>query len=357
MEASYNIFINKILTTAAKRQASNIHLTVGAYPALRIDDQLVELKDEPIVSDELVKKLADDWLNSDQKKALEKAREITLVKELGKKFRVKINFFFQKNFLSAALRLIPQQIPALINLGLAKSVYGLTEKKSGLIIVAGPYGSGRTTTVAALIEEINKNRKVNILTVEKPIEYIFTSKVGLVEQREVGRDVNSFTDALAYAGQADVDVVSVGLASETEVIPLVLDFANSGRLALLTMDTISATQTIEEILASFPPADKQRAQLLLAEGLLAVIVQRLVPKAGGGLALAAEILIATEAVSSLIREGRVKQLTTVLQSSRAEGMLSLDQSLAELVKSGEVLIDQAIEYANDPENFRARAKT
>lgn len=357
MEASLNIFINNILTTAAKRKASNIHLTVGAYPALRIDEELVELKDEQIITNDLVKKLADNWLTAEQKKDLDKEKEIIIVKEVGKKFRLKINFFFQKSFLSASLRLIPSRIPPLINLGLPKSVYSLTDKKSGLIIIAGPYGSGRTTTQASMIEEINKSRKENIITIENPIEYLFVNQKSLIEQREVGRDVNSFTDALEYAQQADVDVITVGVTSELNVIPLVLEFANSGRLALLSMNTTSVIQTVEEILASFPADEKQRAQLLLSDSLLAIISQRLVPSAGGGLVLASEVLIATEAVRSLITEGRIKQIKTILQSSRAEGMLSLDQSLAELVKSGEVLIDQAIEYATDPENFRAMAKS
>ncbi len=357
MEATLNIIINNILTAAAKRKASTVHLTVGAYPALRIDEELVELKDEQIVTNDFVKKLANDWLNNDQKKQLEHEKEIIFVKEVAERFRIKVNFFFQKSFLSASLRLIPAQIPPLINLGLPKSVYSLMDKKAGLIIVAGPYGSGRTTTIAAMVEEINKSRKENIITIEKPIEYLFTNQSSLIEQREVGQDTNSFTDALQYAQQADIDVIAIGVNSEAGVIPLVLEFANSGRLAIMAMDTNSAIQSTEEILASFPPADKSRAQLLLAESLLAIIVQRLVPRAGGGLVLAAEVLIATEAVQSLIQEGRIKQINTILQSSRAEGMLSLDQSLAELVKSGEVLIDQAIEHTTDPENFRAMAKS
>ncbi|MFA6410905.1 MAG: PilT/PilU family type 4a pilus ATPase [Candidatus Buchananbacteria bacterium] len=356
MEAAFNIIINKILTAGAKQRASNVHLTVGAYPTLRIDEELVELKDEQIITNDFVTKLAQDWLDEFQQKKLLEKKEIIFIKEVAKQFRVKVNFFFQKGFLSASLRLIPAQVPPIINLGLPKSVYGLTDKKAGLIIVTGPYGSGRTTTVASIIEEINKSRKENIITVEEPIEYLFVNKESLIEQREVGRDVNSFTDALRYCQQADIDVVAIGVTGEKETIPLVLEFANSGRLAILTMETTSAIQTIEEIFSSFSAEQQQRAPLLLSESLLAIITQRVVPKVGGGQVLAAEVLIANEAVRSLIREGRIKQINTILQSSRAEGMLSLDQSLAELVRSGEVLIDQAIEYANDPQNFRAMAK-
>lgn len=223
--------------------------------------------------------------------------------------------------------------------------------------MAGPYGSGRTTTVASMIEEINGSRKENIITIEKPIEYLLANKKSLIEQQEVGPDTNSFADALKYTQQADVDVVAVGATPEPEVIPLVLEFSNAGRLALLIMDTTSVIQTIEEIFATFPLPERQRAQLLLSESLLAIIVQRLVPKVGGGLILAAEVLIANEPVRSLIAEGRIKQITTILQTSREEGMVSLDQSLTELVKSGEVLIDKAIEFATDPQSFRAMVKS
>ena len=352
MDSSVNVLINKILTAAAKRKASHLHLVVSAYPVLRIDDQLVELKDEALVTNDFLDKLADGWLNEEQKKILKNKKEIILVKEIDKKFRVKINFFFQKNFLSLTTSLIPAQIPPLNNLGLPKSVLNLTEKKSGLIIVGGPYGSGRSTTVAAMIEEINKNQKVNIVTIERPIEYIFSNQHSLIEQREVGVDVNSFKAALLSVLKTDVDVVVVGENMEKEILPLVLEVAASGRLVILTITTMSVTQTIEEILAEFQVAEKNRALTLLADSLLAVVVQRLIPKTGGGLATAAEVLLATEAVSALLREGKIKQLMTVLQSSRAEGMISLDQALAELVKSGAVLPDVAAKYAIEPENFK-----
>ncbi|OGY42863.1 MAG: hypothetical protein A2729_03035 [Candidatus Buchananbacteria bacterium RIFCSPHIGHO2_01_FULL_39_14] len=354
MDSSINVIINNILTTAAKRKASYIHLTVGAYPALRIDDQLVELKDEAVVINDLIKKLADGWLEEDQKKELTQNKEMILVKEIDKKFRLKIHFFFQKGNLSAIIHLISSQIPPLANLGLPKSITGLVEKKSGLIIIAGSYGSGKTTTVSALIEEINKNRKVNIVTIEKPTEYIFTNQQSIVEQRQVGTDVVSFKAALDSVQKTDIDVVCVSENNEADVIPLVLEVAVSGRLVILTMTTLSAVQTLEEILASFKSQEKNRALTLVADSLLAVIVQRLVPKVGGGLILAAEILFGTEAVQSLIREGKVKQITTVLQSSRAEGMISLDQSLAELVKNGVVQAEEAEKYALDPEIFHPR---
>lgn len=356
MEASLSIIVNKILTTAAKRKASIIHFSVGAYPVLRIDDSLVELKDEKIVTKDFVTQLASGWLDEDQKKELTQEKKITFIKTIEKKFRIKISFFFQKKSLSATLRLIPTIIPPLINLGLPKSVYDLVNRKSGLIIICGPYGSGKTTTIASILNEINKSRKENIITIEKPIEYIFTNSKSLVEQREVGVDTNSFKDSLEYFSHSDVDVASIDAIQDESIVPDVLEFANSGRLALMTMDTMSVVQTLEKILSLFPKEERTRALTLLAESLLAVVCQRLVPKRGGGLAAAAEVLISTEAVRSLIISDRLKQLDTIMQSSREEGMLSLDQSLAELVKSSEVTIDQAMEYAHDRNVFRTIAQ-
>lgn len=357
MDTALNVTISKILTTAAKRKASNIHLTVGAYPVLRINEELVELKEEKIITQDFMEEFVAAILNEEQKKELATDKEVIFVQQFADKFRFKINIFYQKDFLSASLKLIPNQTPLLVNLGLPKAVYSLSDKKSGLIIVTGPYGSGRTTTVASMIEEINKSRQENIVTIEKPIEYLFINQKSLVEQREVGRDVNSFVDALQSLQEADVDVIAVSVTQESGVIPLVLEFANSGRLAIFQMNTISVVQTIEEILAKFQTEERQRAQLLLMGGLLAIICQRLVPRIGGGLVLATEVLIVNDAVRSLIREGRIKQITTILQSSRAEGMSTLDQSLADLVKAGEVLIDRAIDYATDPAALRAIAKT
>ena len=356
MQAALNVTISRILTTAAKRKASVIHLTVGAYPSLRIDEELVEIEDSQIITEDFMSKFAAAILDEEQKKVLENNREVTFIEEFADRFRFRVNIFYQKGFLSASLKLIPKQIPLLVNLGLPKSVYGLTDKTSGLIVVSGPYGSGRTTTVASILEEINKSRRENIITIEKPIEYLFVNQKCLIEQREVGRDVNNFVQAIQYFKEADVDVIAVGANEETEAIPLILDLASSGRLVIFQMDTISVVQTLEEILASFESKEQDRARLVLSEGLLAVICQRLVPRIGGGLSLAAEVLIVNDAVRSLIKEGRTKQIITILQSSRAEGMSTLDQSLAELIKSGEVLIDKAVNYAVNPSNLRSMAK-
>ena len=344
MASSVTILLNKILTEAAKRHASTIHLTVGAYSALRVDEELVELPAEELIDRPLMEKMVETLLDDVQRQQFEQQRSISVVQTVADKFRLRVNFFYQKGSIAAELRLIPSQPPPLINLGLPRAVYNLTERRSGLLIVSGPYGSGRTTTVASMIDEINKNRKETIITIEQPIEYLHVNKSSLIEQREVGKDANSFTDALRNCLESDVNLVSLSSATEPGVIEPLLQFAASGRLGIVQMEGISSVQVIETVLASFGAAERSRGQLLLSQALLAVIVQRLVPRIGGGQVLAAEVLIANEALRSLIREGRTSQIPTIVQSSRAEGMLTLDQSLASLVKSGEVLLDQAVGY-------------
>lgn len=352
MEVSLNLILNKLLAEAAKRRASHLHLAVGTYPMLRIDDSLIELSQEKIITSSFMSQLSDDWLSEENKKELVEKKELIFVKEVDKNFRVRANFFFQKGFISAYLHLIPSQVPNLVNLGLPKAVYGLSDLGSGLIIVTGPYGSGRTTTVASMLEEINKTRKENIMTIEQPIEYLLVNKESIVEQREVGRDVVSFTDALKYAKRTDVNVIMVDTNSEPEINPLILEFASSGRLAFLIMDTVSVVTTLEEVISSFEIEDRERARNLLSDCLKAIICQRLVPRVGGGLILASEILVNNDAVKNIIRDGKINQIFSVLQSSRSEGMSTMDQSLADLVKSGDVLVDKAIEYADEQENFR-----
>lgn len=348
--------ISDILTVAAKRKASYVHLTLGAYPILRIDDELLELRDEQAISQEFMEMFVSKLLTDEQRQALAADKELTCLKDLDGKLRFKVTIFYQKNSLSATLKLIPTRIPPLSSLGLPPVLTELVKKKSGLIVVAGPYGSGRTTTAAAMLEEINKNRQETIVTVEQPIEYIFSNERGLVEQREIGRDVNSFAEALRHLEEADIDVLMVDVTHESGVVPAVIAFASAGRLAFLQMDTMTAIQTIEELLAAFGHDERERGQQLLAKTLTAIICQRLVPRIGGGVVPATEILIANDASRTLIKEGRISQLVTILQSSKDEGMSTIDQSLGDLVRANIVLIDRAIEYATDPANLRSAVK-
>lgn len=353
MEVSLSLTINKILTEAAKRRAIHIHLAVGTYPVLRVDDSLVELNEEKIITANFMNQLAAAWLDEEELKTLDEKKGLVFVKEIEKNFRVRVNFFFQKGVISGILHIIPGNITSLAGLGFSSFINNLVKRDSGLILVCGPYGSGRTSTVVSMIEEINKTEDKTITTIEKPIEYLINNQKSLIEQREVGRDVVSFTEALRYAMHSDANILFVDSNQETESIPLILDFANSGRLIFSIMDCTSVTSTIEAIISAFPTDEKNKGRNLLANSLISIICLRLVPRVGGGLVLANEVLIANDAVRSIIKDGKLSQLKTVLQSSRVEGMTSLDQSLAELVKSGDILVDKAIEYVEDANNFRS----
>lgn len=345
------IEINRILTAVAEYNASDLHLSVGNVPTVRVDGELVALRDEQVITPDFMKKLSMFLLNDQQRNVLEKEKEIVFSYNFQNRIRFKVDIFYQEGYLSASLRLIPSVIKTLKELGLPPAVEKFHQLKKGLVIVCGPFGSGRTFTVTALIDEINNTRKEHILTVEKPIEFIFNDNQSIVEQREVGRDTNSFEQALKSAFRGDIDVILVGEMKTKEVIKGALDLAEGGRLVYAAMETDSSIKTIERIINSFESEAKNQVRVQLAEVLEGIVVQRLVPRVGGGRILVTEVLIPNPAVRSIIREGNIYQINNVLQTSREEGMISLDRSLAELVKTGEILIDYALQYAVDKNNL------
>lgn len=352
METALSLETAKILTSAAKKKASIIHLVVGNAPILRLDSGLVELADQKIVTREYVEEFVLSLLTDDQKEVLKKERALSLVYFFENKIRFKLNAFYQKNTLTASLKLIPLKVPTIAELDLPTVAKKWAELERGLVIIGGTFNSGRSTTVAALIEEINRTKSKNIVTIEKPIEYLFFNNRSIIEQREVGRDALSFTDALNYSRQEDVEVIVVGENNEPDAIFLALEMANAGKLVFLLIDTITTIQTIKKILAFVKPAQRELAKSYLVHSLAAIMCQRLLPKIGGGLVLAAEILVGSPSVLSLIRDDKSDQISSLLQASREEGMVSLDQSLAELVESGQVALEVALEEVIDKNNFR-----
>lgn len=352
METSLSLIIARIITTAAKRRASDIHLSLGNKPVIRIDDKIVELESESVIMRDFLKSFISGILDDFQKKTLENEKNISFVYLFQDKIRLRVNIFYQKGSPAISMKLIPLQIPSPEDLGLSKVVQNFIEAEYGLVIVSGPYGSGRTTTAVSLIEEINKRKNKNIITIERPIEYIFTNNKSNIEQREVGSDTLSFVDALKYSRQEDADVLLVGDNDEEGVEQPILEFASGGRLVFYIMEALSAIEAIEKFLGKFEEADETRIRSLFARSLQGVYVQRLVPRIGGGKILAEEILIATQAVKTVIEGGKIQQLENILQTSQAEGMVSLDQSLAKIVRSGDVSLDEAQEYAIDKQNFR-----
>jgi len=355
MDTTLTLIVTRIISTAAKRRASDIHFSIGSKPILRIDDQLQEMSEEDIMTEEFLRKFIDNTIDDYHKKVLEDEKEVSFVYIFEDKVRIRMNVFYQKGTLAVSLKLISLRVPSMSDIGLPRITEKFTEAQHGLVIVSGPYGSGKTTSAATMVEEINKKRSENIITKEKPVEYLFFNDKSIVEQREVGRDAKSFQDALKYCFKEDVDVLMIGETDE-KIIPLVLDMAASGRLVFLVMGFLSSVEVIEEILSQYGGDKQKHGREMLAKSLLGVMVQRLLPRVGGGKVLAFEALYNNEAVSSLILDGKIQQIETVIQNSQAEGMTSLDQSLAQLVKSAEVSQKTAYDEAYDKQNFKTMIK-
>ncbi|MDO8559777.1 MAG: ATPase, T2SS/T4P/T4SS family [bacterium] len=352
MNTAVHLEVGKILATAAKRQASDIHLLAGSLPVLRLDTGLIEVTDASVLTKDFLEALRDELLDPMQRETLEQHRSVRFIYLYEGKLRVRITAFYQKGGLAFTWRLISTTVPNLDQLGLPAFIGQLVDRKRGLIVACGPYNSGRSTTAAAMVEQINQRRSENILTVEQPIEYLITNAKSIVVQREVGRDVPTFRQALEECGQEDVTVVLVGETDEPGVLRAAVELAAFGRLVYVTMNAVTAVQAIERLVSTFPQDVRGQAQEQLAESLGAVICQRLLPRMDGGRVAAMEILTLTSATHSLLREGRFPQLQSVLQTSQQEGMVSLDQSLAALVKAGIVAQPQALAEAVDPEHLK-----
>ncbi|PJE58471.1 MAG: type IV pili twitching motility protein PilT, partial [Candidatus Portnoybacteria bacterium CG10_big_fil_rev_8_21_14_0_10_36_7] len=258
MSVGQELTIKNILTEAVKRGASDLHFSVGNNPILRIDDNLLSLDDQPVVTQEFMQELVDFLLVADQKKKLTTNREIVLAYNFDDNLRFKINIFYQRGVLSVSLRYIPFQVPTLQSLKLNPILTDLVKTKNGLIIVSGPFGSGRSTTIASLIEEINQTRKEYIITIEDPIEYIFTNHKSIIEQREVGLDTNSYEEALKYFEEEDGDILFLEEINKPEIIPAVLEIARGSSLVFSTISADSTSNTVARILDMFPDFDQER---------------------------------------------------------------------------------------------------
>jgi twitching motility protein PilT len=339
--------IAHLLSTVAERKASDLHLTVGNPPILRIDGKLNTLAEEAIVTPDFLEDVVKTMLSPDQRRALEERRELTVAYQFENRARFKANVYHQKGFLAVSLRLIPATIPSIAELGLPAIVETFAELERGLVIVTGPFGSGRTTTIAALIQSINQKRSEHIVTIERPIEYLFLNNQSVIEQREVGVDTVSIEQALTTASHEDVDVVMVSELEDADAIRAALTAVESGRLLLTTMTTESAVKTIEKLLLSFNTTELPQVRKQLAENLRGIVSQRLLPRVGGGRIVVAEVLIPNEPIRSVLRDGVLYQLQNILHTSREEGMVSLDRALAELVKAGVVLLDDAMQFTSD----------
>lgn len=343
--------IKGLLSTVIEKEASDLHITVGKPPTLRIDDKLQPIKGEEILTADMVKKLVDQLLTEKQKAKLEIEREIDLSYSFNNKGRFRVNVYFQEGCLAVALRLIPAKIKTLKELGLPENLANFCQAKQGFLLVVGPAGHGKTTTCAALVDIINHSRFDHIITIEDPIEYVFTPDKCLIDQREVGDDTKSFPRALRSCLRQDPDVIFVGELRDYETIATAMTLAETGHLVVSTLHTNTASQTVDRLIDVFPSHQQQQIRSQLASALLGIISQRLVPRKKGGRAAAIEVLKIMPAVQNLIREGKIYQLDNVIRTNQAEGMMPLDMSLAKLVDDSEISYEDAYAYSIDKKNF------
>ena len=336
-----------------KAQASDLHLSVGHPPVLRIAGRLVPLVKEQKLSAEDIKKLAVALMSEEQFLRLEKEREIDFSYNMEDKGRFRINIFFQSGSLSCVFRLIANKIQTIEELNLPPILHRFTEAHQGFVIIAGPSSHGKSTTLAALIDEINHTRFDHVITIEDPIEYIFEDDKSIIDQREVNQDTKSFTRALRATFRQDPDVIMVGEMRDAETMATAITAAETGHLVFATLHTNSAAQTIHRIVDSFDPEQQGQIRAQLSGSLLGVVSQRLIPRNKGGLIPACEIMLASPAVGNLIRENKVHELPLVIETSGEMGMISLNRALANLVKIQEITLENAFAYSLNVAELRS----
>jgi twitching motility protein PilT len=339
--------IEVLLEEVIKKKASDLHIQVGLPPMLRVDGSLVAVPSTDILNEEAVEALVFAILDEDQKQILLKDKEFDFSFAFGDLGRFRVNAFHERGNLAAALRLIPNEILTTEQLGMPEVVKKFADYPRGLVLVTGPTGSGKSTTLAALVDKINTEKAAHIVTIEDPIEFTHKSKKSVIVQREVHYDTYSFSAALRSSLRQDPDVVLIGEMRDLETIAAAITIAETGHLVFATLHTNSAAQSIDRMIDVFPPHQQPQIRAQLSNILMGICSQRLIPSIGGGRTVAAEILIATPAVRNIIREGKSHQLEAVIQTGAEFGMQSMDKTLVTLIHNGTITYDEARNYAVD----------
>jgi twitching motility protein PilT len=342
----------KALETVVTEGASDLHVSIGAPPMIRIDGGLRPIEGMPAWDRERVAAALYSLLNDEQRAQFDDVLELDFAFTLSEESRFRVNFYLQRGAIGGAFRLIPTEIKPLTALGVPDVVGEFAKLPRGLVLVTGPTGSGKSTTLAALIDLVNTTRSDHIVTVEDPIEFMHPNKKSLVNQREVGADTQSFNNALKHVLRQDPDVILIGELRDLETISVALTAAETGHLVFATLHTQDASQTIDRVIDVFPPHQQGQVRTQLAATLQGVVCQTLVKKPAGGRAVATEVLVTTPAIANLIREGKTYQIRSALQAGRAQGMHTMDQHLADLVNSGTVAYGAALEKVHDQEDFK-----
>jgi twitching motility protein PilT len=344
--------IDELLTTTVEREASDLHISAGSPPVIRVNGHLERLPDLPNMEPDDIRTLIYRILSTEQQKQLETKRQFDFSYSIPGLARFRVNAYFQRTSVGAAFRQIPARIKTLEELGMPERLYELADKPRGLVLVTGPTGSGKSTTLASLIDRINGTRHDHILTIEDPIEFLHHHRSCIVNQREIGEDATSFSEGLRAALRQDPDVILVGEMRDLETISTALTAAETGHLVFATLHTQSAPQTIDRVIDAFPAAQQGQVRVQLAATLQGVVTQNLVPTADGLSRTAAlEILMPDDAVRNLIRQAKIEQIYSVMQTSSSRGMLTMEQSLADLALRSVITPDVAYSRSTRPDQL------
>ena len=346
--------IDEILSTAKDAGASDVHFTVGIPPKMRVNGDLITM-DYPVLMPGDTLDMAIGIMTELQREKFEDKGEFDFSFSIPRLGRYRVNAYMQRGSVAMAFRLVGTVVPSPEQLGVPESVVDLYQRKRGLVLVTGPTGSGKSTTLAAIIDKVNCNRDAHVITLEDPIEYLHHHKMAMVNQREVGLDTESYANALRAALREDPDVILVGEMRDFETISVAITAAETGHLVLSTLHTIGAASTVDRIIDVFPPHQQQQIRVQLANVLEAVISQQLLPTSDGKSRVAAfEVMHANHAVRNLIREGKSHQLTSVMQTNRKLGMITMDEDISKLFFAGRIDRDIAVQFAQDPDNMESK---
>ena len=348
----YKQKLNDLLLMCAKQDASDLHIAVGRHPTLRIDGALVPLTKESIFTPQDAEGIVLALLTDSQKGELALKKQVDFSYSYEDKARFRVNAYYQRGYMAAALRLIPAQIRTIEELKLPPILHDFSSLSQGFVLVVGPAGHGKSTTLAAVLDEINHNRTEHVVTIEDPIEYIFVQDKCIVSQREVRTDAMDFSQALRSLLRQDPDVVMIGEMRDTESIATALTAAETGHLVLSTLHTNSASQTIDRIIDSFPAEQQSQIASQLAATLVGIVSERLVPRIEGGRVPTCEIMVVNPAIRNLIRERKTYQIDLVIETNAQEGMITLNRSLADLVRRREISLENAELYSLNPSELR-----
>lgn len=347
----YKQKLSALIDLTIAQGASDLHLGTGSQPVIRVSSALTPILSEPALTQEDMLGILGVMLTPERKQKFLEAQEADFSYSQGEQARFRGNAYFERGHIGIALRLIPRAIRTLAELNLPPAIEQFSQREQGFFLVVGPVGQGKTTTLAALIDKINQERTEHIVTIEDPIEYLFDNKKSLIEQREVGIDTKDFQTGLESLFRQDVDVVMIGEMRTPETIATAVTAAETGHLVLSTLHTNNAAQTIDRIIDSFPAGQQEQIRIQLAGSLAGIFSQRLVPRIAGGLIPAYELLLNNSAVANLIREKRSHEIQTIIETGAAEGMIDMNRSLAELVRSGQITVESAYSRSLNPKTL------